>query len=142
MLGGTFNGKDLSFRKNWPRRKDGTIDWFIKDKNTGKPAWQMIQFTDKARRELIKTLKPEEMVRVAVQGGGCSGMSYSLSIENETDEDDFLLDIIGVKVYIDPYSSDILKNTTVDYQLKLQQRGFVFSNPDANTTCGCGSSFS
>ena len=102
----------------------------------------MIQFTDKARRELIKTLKPEEMVRVAVQGGGCSGMSYSLSIENETDEDDFLLDIIGVKVYIDPYSSDILKNTTVDYQLKLQQRGFVFSNPDANTTCGCGSSFS
>ena len=45
-LGGTFNGKDLSFRKNWPKRKDGTIDWFIKDKNTGKPAWQMIQFTD------------------------------------------------------------------------------------------------
>jgi len=46
VLGGTFNGKDLSFRKNWPKKADGTIDWFIKDKKTNKPAWQMLEFTD------------------------------------------------------------------------------------------------
>ena len=46
ILGGTFNGKDLSFRKNWPKKADGTIDWFIKDKKTNKPAWQMLEFTD------------------------------------------------------------------------------------------------
>ena len=69
-------------------------------------------------------------------------MSYCVSIETEIDEEDILLDIVGVKVYIDPYSADILKNTTVDYTMTLQQQGFVFNNPDANTTCGCGSSFS
>ena len=69
-------------------------------------------------------------------------MSYELGIETEIDEEDILLDIVGVKVYIDPYSADILKNTAVDYAISLQQQGFTFNNPDANTTCGCGSSFS
>ena len=87
-------------------------------------------------------LEEEEKARVAVQGGGCSGMSYVLNIETEFDEEDILLDIPGVTVYIDPYSADILKNTTVDYQSGLQQHGFVFRNPDANSTCGCGMSFS
>jgi iron-sulfur cluster assembly accessory protein len=102
----------------------------------------MIRLTPNAVNELIKALQPEEIVRIAVRGGGCSGMSYSLSVETDTDEEDILLDIPGVKVYIDPYSADILKETTVDYTISLQQQGFVFSNPRANTTCGCGSSFS
>ena len=102
----------------------------------------MIQLTPTAVTELIKALEPEEVVRIAVKGGGCSGMSYSLSIETEIDEEDLLLDITGVKVYVDPYSADILKESTVDYVMTLQQQGFVFNNPSANTTCGCGSSFS
>ena len=102
----------------------------------------MIQITPRAINELVKALDPNEIVRIAVRGGGCSGMSYCVSIETEIDEEDILLDIVGVKVYIDPYSADILKNTTVDYAMTLQQQGFVFNNPDANTTCGCGSSFS
>jgi len=103
----------------------------------------MIQFTDKATKRIIKVLESDEVVRIAVQGGGCSGMSYCLNIETEEpDEEDILLDIPAVKIYIDPMSAGILKDTTVDYVATLQQEGFVFNNPSANTTCGCGSSFS
>ncbi len=103
---------------------------------------RMITFTEIATQQLIKVLEPEEMVRVAVQGGGCSGMSYCLNVETEIDEEDILLDLPIVKIYIDPMSAAILKDTTVDYVTTLQREGFVFNNPAANTTCGCGSSFS
>lgn len=106
----------------------------------------MIELTPRAIEELVKEVRSDEFVRIAVRGGGCSGMSYSISPqligEDDIDDDDILLDIPGVKIYIDPYSGDVLKNTVVDYVFTLQQKGFKFTNPDANTTCGCGSSFS
>jgi iron-sulfur cluster assembly protein len=102
----------------------------------------MIQFTPAAMEHLRACLDDGEFARVGVQGGGCSGMNYALNVETEFDEEDILLDIPGVKVYIDPYSADILNQTTVDYVTSLQREGFVFMNPRANTTCGCGSSFS
>ena len=102
----------------------------------------MLTFTDAAIKQLATALEEGEMVRVAVQGGGCSGMSYVLNIEPDRDEEDILLDIPGTIVYIDPYSADILSETTVDYVKSLQREGFIFNNPAANTTCGCGSSFS
>ena len=102
----------------------------------------MITFTDTAVNQLKGALDAGEVVRVAVMGGGCSGMSYNLSIETEFDEEDFLLEYEEVKIYIDPHSSFILNDTTVDYVTTLQQQGFAFNNPNANTTCGCGSSFS
>ena len=102
----------------------------------------MLTFTDAAIKQLATALEEGEMVRVAVQGGGCSGMSYVLNIETDRDEEDILLDIPGTTVYVDPYSAGILSETTVDYVKSLQREGFVFNNPAANTTCGCGSSFS
>ena len=102
----------------------------------------MLTFTDAAIKQLATALEENEIVRVAVQGGGCSGMSYVLNIETEFDEEDILLDTPGSTVYIDPYSAEILQETSVDYVATLQQKGFVFNNPRANTTCGCGSSFS
>jgi|TARA_Y100000310_G_scaffold266039_1_gene277324 iron-sulfur cluster assembly protein len=102
----------------------------------------MIQFTEAAVNHLKTALDPGDVVRVGVLGGGCSGMSYSLSIETEFDEEDFLLEYEEVKIYVDPHSSFILNDTTVDYVITLQQQGFAFNNPNANTTCGCGSSFS
>jgi iron-sulfur cluster assembly protein len=102
----------------------------------------MISFTTAAIDHLASALEEGEMVRVAVQGGGCSGMNYVLNIETDRDEEDILLDIPGTIVYIDPYSADILSKTTIDYVKTLQREGFVFNNPAANTTCGCGSSFS
>ena len=102
----------------------------------------MLTFTDAAIKQLANALEEGEMVRVAVQGGGCSGMNYVLNIETDRDEEDILLDIPGTIVYIDPYSADILSETTIDYVKSLQREGFVFNNPAANTTCGCGASFS
>lgn len=102
----------------------------------------MINFTPIAIEELNLALEASESVRVAVVGGGCSGMSYVLDIVSEGAEDDLELLLADVKVYVDPHSAVILSNTTVDYVQTLQKRGYVFLNPDANTTCGCGSSFS
>ena len=102
----------------------------------------MVKFTASAKEYLKEGVVEEEIIRVAVVGGGCSGFTYTLAFTQDVDEEDIQLDIPGVKVYIDPHSADILKNTTVDYQSGLQQHGFVFRNPDANSTCGCGMSFS
>tara|TARA_R110002072_G_scaffold14877_1_gene60740 strand:+ start:156 stop:476 length:321 start_codon:yes stop_codon:yes gene_type:complete len=106
----------------------------------------MLELTPRAIEQLIKEVRPDEFVRIAVRGGGCSGMTYSISPqtigEDDIDEEDILLDIKDVKVYIDPYSAGVLENTAIDYVFTLQQKGFKFMNPDANTTCGCGSSFS
>jgi|19_taG_2_1085344.scaffolds.fasta_scaffold130147_2 iron-sulfur cluster assembly protein len=102
----------------------------------------MVKFTPKAIEYLVESLKPGEIVRVGVEGGGCSGMNYKLVIETEeTDGEDIKLDITGVDIYIDPYSADILRETTVHYESTLMQKGFKFINRLANTTCGCGSSF-
>ena len=102
----------------------------------------MIDFTTAAKERLNKAIEPHESVRVAVMGGGCSGMSYALTIETETDEDDILITLGEVRIYIDPHSASILDKTVIDYVKNLQNEGFVFNNPQANTTCGCGMSFS
>ena len=102
----------------------------------------MIQFTPAAMEHLRACLDEGETVRVGVQGGGCSGFTYVIDITEEVDEEDMLLDIPGVSVYIDPHSADILAETTVDFVKTLHREGFTFVNPRANTTCGCGSSFS
>jgi len=102
----------------------------------------MISFTKAAKRRLNEAIETHETVRVAVMGGGCSGMSYALTIDTETDENDILLMIGNVKVYIDPHSAAILEKTVIDYIKTLQTEGFVFNNAMANTTCGCGMSFS
>jgi iron-sulfur cluster assembly protein len=102
----------------------------------------MIQFTQAAETQLKEAIEPTEIVRVAVQGGGCAGMSYVLNIEDEVDDEDLIIDIAHVKICIDPYSADILEETTIDFVKSLQREGFVFNNPKSNTTCGCGMSFS
>ena len=84
-------------------------------------------------------------LRVAVVGGGCSGYSYALDFTDESvdvDEEDLSLDFSGLTVYLDPHSAQMLGNTEIDYVETLQKKGFVFNNPNATTTCGCGSSFS
>ena len=69
-------------------------------------------------------------------------MSYALVIENEIDEEDLKVQYENIIIYVDPYSAEILTDTVVDFVSTLQKEGFTFNNPNANTTCGCGSSFS
>jgi len=102
----------------------------------------MIEFTEAAQQHLKKVIEPTEVVRVAVQGGGCAGMSYVLNLETDVDEEDIIIEIAHVKVCIDPYSAAILDQTSIDFVKNLQREGFVFNNSKSNTTCGCGMSFS
>lgn len=80
-------------------------------------------------------------VRIAVNSGGCSGMSYALSFDREARQDDVVLDQGGLKVLVDPQSAPYLDGVTVDYVVGLHKEGFKFVNPKATRTCGCGESF-
>jgi len=81
-------------------------------------------------------------IRVGVMGGGCSGFQYSMDFEKDAKDGDLSFDQDGVRVYVDPMSSMYLQGVSIDYVVGLQGAGFKFVNPNARTTCGCGSSFS
>lgn len=103
----------------------------------------MIKITENAKEQLIKILKEngKKYIRLAVVGGGCSGLSYKIDF-GELKEKDYLLDIEEYKILIDPKSGIYLKDSTLDYQDGLKGKGFVFQNPNATNSCGCGESFS
>jgi iron-sulfur cluster assembly protein len=85
---------------------------------------------------------PSLGLRVGVKGGGCSGLSYVMNLEPEPRANDTVLEVDGVRVFIDPKSAKFLEGTTLDYSLKnLLEGGFQFNNPNASRTCGCGTSF-
>ena len=110
-----------------------------------------IQLSDKAAEEL-KTimagevekneLSAEAALRLMVVGGGCSGFSYKMGFDEQIKDDDKTEDIKGVKVVVDPKSHLYLDGVEVDFHDGLMGRGFVFNNPNASGTCGCGESFS
>ena len=81
-------------------------------------------------------------LRVGVKGGGCSGFSYILDLTEQNDDNDEQFEVQGVRVICDPKSYLYLNGTTIDFKDEIMGRGFVFSNPNASSTCGCGSSFS
>ena len=81
-------------------------------------------------------------VRVGVKGGGCSGLMYTLSIQQKAGENDKVVDNSGVKVFIDKKSYIFLAGTELDFSDGLNGKGFVFQNPNAKKACGCGNSFS
>ncbi|TNE73120.1 MAG: iron-sulfur cluster insertion protein ErpA [Gammaproteobacteria bacterium] len=94
-------------------------------------------------RELIEDEgNPDLMLRVFVTGGGCSGFQYGFSFDEELDEEDTVIERDGVKLLVDPMSYQYLVGATVEYQEGLQGSQFVVQNPNASSTCGCGSSFS
>ena len=80
-------------------------------------------------------------LRVSVQPGGCSGFRYGLLIEEQAAEDDYVLEMEGVRVFVDPFSAQYLNGVTIDYVSSMQGSGFTFKNPNATGGCGCGSSF-
>lgn len=93
-------------------------------------------------KELIaEENSPNLKLRMFVSGGGCSGMQYGFTFEEEANEDDFDLEFDGVHVLIDSMSSQYLHGAEVDYTESLQGSQFSIKNPQAQTTCGCGSSF-
>lgn len=106
-----------------------------------------ITLTDKAV-QMVKITREQEGIeadyglRVAVRGGGCSGMEYALDFEREPRENDFVISYEGLEVYVDGISARYLQGTEIDYLLGSTGAGFKFNNPNATGSCGCGSSFS
>ena len=105
-----------------------------------------VTLTSNAVKEVIKLISEKELseefgLRVGVDGGGCSGMSYTIGFDKKQDKDqEFEID--GVKVFMNKSHGLYLLGTEVDFQDGLNSRGFTFNNPNATSTCGCGSSFS
>jgi iron-sulfur cluster insertion protein len=106
----------------------------------------MITVTETAVAKIQDILAEENNVnlklRVFVQGGGCSGMSYGFTLDEAQNEDDWDLEINGINVLVDSTSGGYLQGATIDYQEDQYGATFSIKNPSAKTTCGCGSSFS
>lgn len=108
----------------------------------------MIKVSDTAKKKVIELMTDEgfdainDYVRVGVKSGGCSGLSYDLSFDNKTEEADKIFEDNDVKIVVDKKSFLYLVGTTLEYSGGLNGKGFVFNNPNANRTCGCGESFS
>jgi iron-sulfur cluster assembly protein len=80
-------------------------------------------------------------LRVSVLPGGCSGFKYGLNIEDAASDDDLVLDVQGIRVFVDSFSAQYLNGVTIGYHSSMQGSGFTFDNPNATGGCGCGSSF-
>jgi iron-sulfur cluster assembly protein len=106
----------------------------------------MIKVTDLAKDTAARMMREEQhedyFIRVGVEGGGCSGLMYQLKFDNEMNEDDKEIEDNGVKIVMNKKSVLYLAGTTLDYSGGLNGKGFIFSNPNASRTCGCGESFS
>lgn len=105
----------------------------------------MISVSESAQAKIQDILAEENnpalKLRVFVQGGGCSGMQYGFTLDEVQNEDDWNLDVNGVKILIDSMSGGYLQGAEIDYKDDVMGASFTIKNPNAQTTCGCGSSF-
>ncbi len=105
-----------------------------------------IKVTDNAVKKVLQLVSEEEDpnlgLRVYIVGGGCAGFQYGFAFDNKTNPDDTLINKNNIRVLVDALSLQYLMGATIDYVENLQGAHFVIQNPNANTTCGCGSSFS
>jgi iron-sulfur cluster insertion protein len=106
----------------------------------------MITVTEPAAAKIQDIIAEENnpalKLRVFVQGGGCSGMQYGFTLDEEQNDDDWNVEVSGVAVLVDAMSGGYLQGATIDYQEDQYGSQFIIKNPNAQTTCGCGSSFS
>jgi iron-sulfur cluster insertion protein len=105
----------------------------------------MIKVTDNAFSKIKELIIEEDnqnmALRMSVKGGGCSGFQYEFSFDETQEEDDFVIEKDGVKVFVDSLSANYLMEATLDYKEEKFNSQFTINNPDVKSTCGCGSSF-
>ena len=108
----------------------------------------MIKVSNTAKKKVVELMQDDgfnptlDFIRVGVKSGGCSGLSYDLKFDKETNDEDKVFEDNGIKIIVDKRSFLYLVGTTLEYSGGLNGTGFVFNNPNANRTCGCGESFS
>lgn len=105
-----------------------------------------VTLTEKAAKEVQRIIDEQGsgedmLLRIGVQGGGCSGFSYSLGFDNASSDRDRVTDFFGIKLVMDKKFDPYLDGTVIDFYDGLEKRGFVFNNPNVVKSCGCGSSF-
>jgi iron-sulfur cluster assembly protein len=107
----------------------------------------VVHLTEKAAKKIIALLAKDGVspevggLRVGVQGGGCSGLSYAMRLDTQARDRDKVFEEFGARLFVDPKSLLYLNGTTLEYEETLMRQGFVFQNPNAARNCGCGSSF-
>jgi iron-sulfur cluster assembly protein len=107
----------------------------------------VIHMTEKAAKKIIALLEKDGVsaetggLRVGVQGGGCSGLSYAMRLDTQARDRDKVFEEFGARIFVDPKSLLYLNGTTLEFEETLMRQGFVFQNPNAARNCGCGSSF-
>jgi iron-sulfur cluster insertion protein len=103
----------------------------------------LVDVTEAAANKAREVLKdsPNQGIRIAVVGGGCAGLQYDLKPEEKPAEGDIVLEFYGVPFYINPMVVPYIKGTTIDFSNSLMEGGFKFKNPNAASSCGCGTSF-
>lgn len=117
------------------------------DNTTRQNSAKGIQVTEKAIAKIRSAMAKEGIsperggLRLGVQGGGCSGLSYNVRFDSQPRERDRIFTFGDVRIFVDPKSFIYLHGMTLDYQETLMQQGFVFVNPQATKSCGCGTSF-
>lgn len=106
----------------------------------------MINLTPQALKAIQRFIRGSETpvagLRLSISGGGCSGLQYGMKLEHEKADDDWELDVDGVKLLVDPMTMPLLDNVTIDFIDTLTHTGFKFDNPNASAQCSCGQSFS
>jgi iron-sulfur cluster assembly protein len=128
--------------RRWPQQKRGNEAVDLAEEKIS------IEVSEKAVENIKRFMeteeKPDAVVRVGVRGGGCSGLSYVLQFESESTIglNDHVIEKDGARIVVDKKSIVYLAGTTLDYQDGLMGKGFVFQNPNARQSCGCGESFS
>ena len=111
------------------------------------PNTAKIHLTERAARQIRMLLEKEGVspdvggLRVGVQGGGCSGLSYAMRLDTQPRDRDKIFEEHDARIFVDPKSFLYLNGTTLEYEETLMRQGFVFQNPNAARNCGCGSSF-
>jgi iron-sulfur cluster assembly protein len=114
---------------------------------SGAPKSPKIHLTERAAKKIRALLEKDGVsldqggLRVGVQGGGCSGLSYAMRLDTQARDRDKIFEEFGARLFVDPKSFLYLNGTTLEYEETLMRQGFVFQNPNAARSCGCGSSF-
>lgn len=127
-------------------RADGQVGYHQDMDIAERPTETLLDLTPLAAQK-VKDLMAEEpdaeslVLRVAIQGGGCSGFQYGLGFDTAAAEGDHELELEGVRVVVDPFSAPYLQGAKIDYLTGLQESGFKIDNPNAVSSCGCGHSF-
>ncbi|MCG8017680.1 MAG: iron-sulfur cluster assembly accessory protein [Candidatus Thiodiazotropha sp. 'RUGA'] len=106
----------------------------------------MLTLTENAQKAISRFIKGSETpvggLRISVTGGGCSGLQYGMALEESANDEDAVIEIDELKIFVDPLSAPMLNGVTVDFLDSMEGSGFKFENPNATNSCGCGNSFS